>query len=81
MIRHIVDGAEVLAYEKPQYDEGDSDARKLIRNGDVMLGEGYLALQAERPPHRVPQGGDPPPRSLIEGRPVVRMATSGRSQH
>ncbi len=50
VIKHIVNGETVLEYEKPQYDEGDADARKLIRGGDVMLGEGYLALQAESHP-------------------------------
>ena len=51
VIRHIVDGETVLEYEKPQYDDRDPDARKLIREtGGVGLKEGYLALQAESHP-------------------------------
>jgi hypothetical protein len=50
VIKHLVNGETVLEYEKPQYDEGDADARRLIRGGDVMLREGYLALQAESHP-------------------------------
>jgi hypothetical protein len=49
-IRHIVDGETVLEYEKPQLDEGDADARKLVQGGDRMLREGYIALQAESHP-------------------------------
>ena len=49
-IKHIINGETVLEYEKPQFDEKDTDARKLIRDGNVMLGEGYLALQAESHP-------------------------------
>ena len=51
VIKHIVDGETVLEYEKPQYDDRDPDARKLIREtGGVGLKEGYLALQAESHP-------------------------------
>jgi 3-keto-disaccharide hydrolase len=49
-IRHVVDGETVLEYEKPQYDERDADARKLIRDGGLRLGEGFIALQAESHP-------------------------------
>jgi hypothetical protein len=49
-IRHIVNGQIVLEYEKPQLDENDGDARKLIKNGDKMLYEGYISLQAESHP-------------------------------
>ena len=50
VIKHIVNGQTVLEYEKPQLDEKDGDARKLIKNGDKMLGEGYISLQAESHP-------------------------------
>ena len=50
VIKHIVEGETVLEYEKPQYDERDADARKLIRDGGLMLKEGFLALQAESHP-------------------------------
>jgi hypothetical protein len=49
-IKHIVNGETVLAYEKPQLDEKDADARKLIQGGDKMLRQGYIALQAESHP-------------------------------
>jgi hypothetical protein len=49
-IKHLVDGETVLEYEKPQLDEGDPDARKLVKDGDKMLSEGFLALQAESHP-------------------------------
>jgi hypothetical protein len=50
IIKHIVNGQIVLEYERPQLDENDRDARKLINNGDKMLYEGYIALQAESHP-------------------------------
>lgn len=49
-IRHVVNGETVLAYEQPQLDETDADARPLIREGRKLLGEGYIALQAESHP-------------------------------
>lgn len=49
-ITHRVNGETVLEYEKPQLDERDADARKLIKNGDLMLREGYIALQSESHP-------------------------------
>ena len=50
VIKHIVDGQTVLEYEKPQYDERDADARKLMGDGGLTIKEGYLALQAESHP-------------------------------
>ncbi len=49
-IRHIVNGRIVLEYEQPQLDEEDSDAQRLIKNGNKMLHGGYIALQAESHP-------------------------------
>ena len=49
-IVHIVNGEIVLEYEKPQLDENDPDAQKLLANNDKMLSEGYIALQAESHP-------------------------------
>jgi len=49
-IKHIVNGETVLEYEKPQLDENDPDARKLIKSGNKMLHEGYISLQAESHP-------------------------------
>jgi hypothetical protein len=49
-IKHFVNGELVLEYEKPQLDEGDPDAQKFIINGEKMISEGYIALQAESHP-------------------------------
>ena len=50
LINHIIDGQVVLSYEKPQLDEEDPEAQVLIKDGDKMLREGYIALQAESHP-------------------------------
>jgi hypothetical protein len=50
LIKHFVNGKMVLEYTKPQLDERDADARKLIKDGNLMLDEGYIALQAESHP-------------------------------
>lgn len=50
-IIHRVNGEVVFEYEKPQFDEKDTNAKKLIRQGQsIMLSEGYIALQAESHP-------------------------------
>jgi len=49
-IRHRVNGELVLEYEKPRLDEGDADGRMLIQNGQTLIGEGFLSLQAESHP-------------------------------
>lgn len=49
-IKHYINGEEVLAYEQPQLDDGDLNARKLIRGDQRIVSEGYIALQAESHP-------------------------------
>lgn len=49
-IKHFINGELVLEYEKPQLDDGDPDGQKLIINGEKMIREGYIALQAESHP-------------------------------
>jgi 3-keto-disaccharide hydrolase len=49
-IKHFVNGEEVLAYEQPQLDDGDADARPLIKNGQKLIHEGYISLQSESHP-------------------------------
>ncbi|MFC1724790.1 DUF1080 domain-containing protein [candidate division KSB1 bacterium] len=50
-IFHRVNGEVVFEYEKPQLDEKDADAQKLIGQGqNIMLSEGYISLQAESHP-------------------------------
>ena len=50
VIKHIINGEIVLEYEKSQLDENDTDAQKLIKDGNLMLHEGYISLQAESHP-------------------------------
>jgi hypothetical protein len=50
LINHIIDGQVVLSYQKPQFDEKDPDAQLLITGSDLLLREGYIALQAESHP-------------------------------
>jgi hypothetical protein len=49
-IIHRVDGETVLEYEYPQLDPGDADAKKLIKDGNVMLFGGSISLQSESHP-------------------------------
>jgi len=50
-IKHTVNGEVVMEYEKPQLDDTDPDAQKLISQGsNLMLSEGYIAFQAESHP-------------------------------
>lgn len=51
IIRHHVNGRVVIAYEKPQLDSTDEDAKKLIAAGaPTMLTGGTISLQAESHP-------------------------------
>jgi hypothetical protein len=52
VIRHIINGKTVLEYQKPQFDPNDEYAKKLIEanNGELMLSEGYISVQAESHP-------------------------------
>jgi hypothetical protein len=50
LVRHIVNGEPVMEYQDPQYDPKDPDAKKLIKDGQKLLAEGYIALQAESHP-------------------------------
>ncbi len=51
-IKHYVNGELVLEYEKPQYDPGDGDAKKLIEanGGEKLIKEGTISLQSESHP-------------------------------
>ena len=51
IIRHFVDGKEVMSYEKPQLDPRDQYYEKLLPpDGDKIISKGYIALQAETHP-------------------------------
>ena len=43
-------GETVLTYDKPQLDDRDSDAKKLIKDGKLLLEEGFISLQSESHP-------------------------------
>jgi 3-keto-disaccharide hydrolase len=49
-MKHFVNGEEVLAYEQPQLDDGDADARPLIKDGKKLIRDGYISLQSESHP-------------------------------
>jgi hypothetical protein len=49
-IRHLIDGKEVLAYQKPQLDPNDASAKPLIKDGQVQLSQGTISLQSESHP-------------------------------
>lgn len=51
LIRHLVNGQEVIRYANPVLDEGDPDAKKLIEAGSpVKLTSGTISLQSESHP-------------------------------
>lgn len=51
VIKHIVNGENVLSYTKPQLDPQDADAKKLIKEGaPLMLEKGTISLQSESHP-------------------------------
>jgi hypothetical protein len=48
---HRVNGDVVLEYEKPQFDPGDADAKRLMEAaGTAMIYGGYISLQSESHP-------------------------------
>ncbi len=49
-IRHFVNGQEVLAYEKPQYDERDKHGKELAEKYGLMIESGTISLQSESHP-------------------------------
>lgn len=49
-VKHVINGKTVIEYEKPQLDPGDADGKKLIKDGKVLIEEGYISLQAESHP-------------------------------
>lgn len=49
-IRHLVNDKVVLEYAQPQYDDRDADARKLVKNSNLMINEGTISIQSESHP-------------------------------
>ena len=52
VIKHIVNGDTVMEYHKPQLDDRDGDAKKLLakNGGKKILSGGYISLQSESHP-------------------------------
>lgn len=50
VITHKVNGEVVMSYNQPQLDPKDADAKKLIKNGNVLLSGGTISLQSESHP-------------------------------
>ena len=51
LIKHTIDGKTVLSYSEPQLDDGDSYAKKLLKDGaKKMLDRGTISLQSESHP-------------------------------
>lgn len=51
IIRHFVDGKEVMSYEKPQLDPRDQYFEKLLAEyGDIIITSGSISIQAESHP-------------------------------
>ena len=51
VIRHLVNGEEVMSYQSPQLDPRDADAKKLIgADGELLLKSGTISLQSESHP-------------------------------
>lgn len=50
VIRHFVNGAPVMEYQRPQLDPSDPWAKQLIRDGNLQLERGTISLQGESHP-------------------------------
>lgn len=50
MIKHYIEGKEVLRYEQPQLDPGDKDAQALGVEKDPLIKGGTISLQSESHP-------------------------------
>ncbi len=52
VIRHLIDGEEVLSYEQPQLDDRDAHAKELAakQGGELLLKGGTISLQSESHP-------------------------------
>lgn len=52
VIRHLIDGEEVLSYEQPQLDDRDAHSKELAakQGGQLLLNGGTISLQSESHP-------------------------------
>ncbi|NQV34554.1 MAG: DUF1080 domain-containing protein [Phycisphaeraceae bacterium] len=49
-IKHLVNGRVVLTYQEPQLDPKAGDAKKLIKDGKLLISGGSISLQSESHP-------------------------------
>jgi hypothetical protein len=49
-ITHKINGETVMSYAKPQLDDADADAKKLIQGDNLLLERGTISLQSESHP-------------------------------
>ena len=49
-IKHMINGETVIEYEKPQLDDSDKNAKRLIKGKDLSIKDGWISLQAESHP-------------------------------
>jgi hypothetical protein len=49
-IKHLVNGRVVLTYQSPQLDPKAGDAKKLIKDGQLLISGGSISLQSESHP-------------------------------
>jgi hypothetical protein len=52
LVRHLINGEEVLSYTEPQLDERDGHSKELIKaaDGEKLLSSGTISLQSESHP-------------------------------
>ncbi len=50
VIRHLINGEEVLSYQKPQLDPRDAKAKKIADKNGLLLTKGSISLQSESHP-------------------------------
>jgi hypothetical protein len=50
VIKHIINGEIVMEYNNPQLDPDSPDAKQFLKDGNIMVQDGYIALQAESHP-------------------------------
>lgn len=50
VVKHFVNGEQVMEYQNPQYDERDESVQQFITGDDLLINSGYIAIQAESHP-------------------------------
>ena len=50
LVRHLINGEEVLRYDHVQLDPSDANAKALIKNGNLQISSGSISLQSESHP-------------------------------